>query len=67
MRSFIRTLFGKVFRPYVGALTGDAIQLIPKWRQINYSFVCVFISSLPHFHFKILLCFIHADEAKRAN
>ena len=27
----------------------------------------VYEPSLPHFHFKILLCFLHADEASRAN
>ena len=44
------------------------IHLIPKWRPINYSFVCMFISPLCLiFHFKILLCFLHADEASRAN
>ena len=42
------------------------IHLIPKWRPINY-FGCMFISRLPHFNFKILLRFIHVDEAKRAS
>ena len=27
----------------------------------------VYEPSLPHFHFKILLCFLHADAASRAN
>ena len=35
----------------------------------NKLFFClhVYLPSLHHFHFKILLVFIHADEAKRAN
>ena len=35
----------------------------------NKLFFClhVYQPSLPHFHFKILLCFLHADEASRAN
>ena len=35
----------------------------------NKLFFClhVYWPSLPHFHFKILLCFLHADEASRAN
>ena len=35
----------------------------------NKSFFClhVYSPSLPLFHFKILLCFLHADEASRAN
>ena len=31
------------------------VHLTPKWPPINFSFVCMFISPLPHFHFKILL------------
>ena len=27
----------------------------------------VYEPSLPHFHFKILLCFLHADKASTAN
>ena len=45
-----------------------SIDLIPKWRPINYSFVCMSIIPLRLiFHFKILLFSIHVDEAKRAN
>ena len=35
----------------------------------NKLFFCLQVkwASLPHFHFKILLYFIHVDEAKRAN
>ena len=35
----------------------------------NKLFFCLHVHqpSLPHFHFKILLCLRHADEAKRAN
>ena len=35
----------------------------------NKLFFCLhfYLPSLPHFHFKILLFFIHVDEAKRAN
>ena len=35
----------------------------------NELFFClhVYEPSLPHFYFKILLFFIHVDEAKRAN
>ena len=43
-----------------------AIHLIPKWGPINYFFVSNgYQPSLPRFHFKILLFFIHADEAKK--
>ena len=36
---------------------------------VNKLFFClhVYQPSLPHFHFKIFLYFIHDDEAKRAN
>ena len=35
------------------------LHLIPKWRPINYSFVCPFAS--------FSLSFIHFDETKKAN
>ena len=44
------------------------IHLIPKWRPINYFFVCMLISPLCLiFTSKILLFFIQVDEAKRTN
>ena len=45
------------------------IHLIPKWRAINYSFVCTFMSPrcLICTFFKILLFLLQVDEAKRAN
>ena len=43
------------------------IHLIPKWRPINYSFVCMLISPLCLIlTSKFFWFFIHFDEAKRA-
>ena len=42
------------------------IHLIPKWRLINYSFVCM-LALFASFSFQNSLFFVHVDEAKRAN
>ena len=44
------------------------MHLIPKWRPIYYFFVCILISPLCLiFTLKVLLYFVHTDEAERAN
>ena len=45
------------------------IYLIPKWRPINYSFVCMLITPLRLIFFfsKFYCVFIHVDEARRTN
>ena len=41
------------------------IHLIPKWRPINYSFVCMLISPLRLIFTSKFFCFLYVDEAKR--
>ena len=54
-----------------GAPTGVSSQGNTPYSKMedNKLFFCLHVKwpSLPHFHFKILLYFIHVDEAKRAN
>ena len=63
---------------YITVILILLLNLMPEYRKwytpyskmaANKLFFClhVYQPSLPHFHFKILLCFLHADEASRAN
>ena len=50
---------------YITSIDGLYIRLIPKWRPINYSFVCMLINPLCLIFTSKFFCFLHTMSRQR--